>query len=276
MHAVGLGAMALSIAGRPPQAQALAVIRAFVEGGGNFIDTANVYSLDDTDIGHSERLVGRALDALGARDQVVVATKGGLRRPHGQWVSDGRPHWLRESCAASLRALGVQRIDLYHLHAVDPAVPIEDSMGALVRLQEAGWIAHIGVSNVDAAQLERARAVAQVVSVQNRCNVLEQRDLRSGLLARCARDDIAYLPHSSVGGHHGHVRLRESKVVAGIAARHGVTPYQVAVAWLLAQGENVIPIPGAARVESVRASLAALRILLTPAEIAALDALADG
>lgn len=270
---VGLGGMALSIEGRPDAAQARAVIRAFVEGGGEFIDTANVYCLDDDDLGHNERLVGKTLDALGARGHVVVATKGGMRRPRGQWIVDGRPEWLRRSCERSLRDFGTDCIDLYQLHAVDPQVPIEDSIGALARLREDGWIRHIGVSNVGARELDRALAVAPIVSVQNRCNVLEQADFASGLVARCRARGLAYLPHSTVGGHRGHVRLRAEPAVLRIAAAHGASPYQIAIAWLLAKGPHILPIPGASRVESVQASLAATRVELSAEDVAALDAL---
>lgn len=271
---VGLGGMALSIDGRPDAAQAQAVIRAFVEGGGDFVDTANVYCLGEDDLGHNERLVGAVLDELGARERVVVATKGGLRRPGGQWVVDGRPEWLRQSCERSLRDLGTDCIDLYQLHAVDPQVPIEDSVGALARLREEGKIRHIGVSNVGGRELDRALAVAPVVSVQNRCNVLEQGDFASGLVERCRARGLAYLPHSTVGGHRGHVRLRAEPTVLRVAAAYGASPYQIAIAWLLAKGPHILPIPGASRIESVKASLAAARIALSAEDVAALDALA--
>lgn len=275
VFAIGLGGMALSIDGRPERAQAEQVVRTFVEGGGDLIDTANVYALDEHDIGHNERLIGAALDAMGARERVVVATKGGLARPRGQWVVDGRPEWLRRSCERSLRDLGADCIDLYQLHAVDPKVPIEDSAGELARLRSEGKVRHVGLSNVDAAQLERALAVVPVVSVQNRCNVLEKRDFSSGLVDLCARHDIAYLPHSTVGGHRGHVRLRSEPTVGAVARRHGATPYQVAIAWLLARGGHIIPIPGASRPASVFGSLAAACLTLDAGEIAALDAVAD-
>ncbi|MBI4694769.1 MAG: aldo/keto reductase [Gammaproteobacteria bacterium] len=269
---IGLGAMPLSIQGRPEAAQAATVIRRFVELGGDLIDTANVYCLDDRDIGHSERLIAAALEDLGA-DHVVVATKGGLVRPRGQWLTDARPAELRRACEQSLKDLRVERIRLYQLHAVDDHVSIEESLGELIRLKEEGKIEHIGLSNVSLPQLERALHLAPIVSVQNRFNVFEKRDIANGIIEFCANHDIAYLPHSPAGGHHGHIRTQRDRTLATIARAHAVSPYQVVLAWLLQLGAHVIPIPGASRLASIEDSMKAVGLTLTAAEIASLEAL---
>jgi aryl-alcohol dehydrogenase-like predicted oxidoreductase len=268
---IGLGGMPLSISGRPDEAQAYAVVKAFVDAGGDFIDTANVYCLDDGDIGHNERLFAGALRRLGKQDAVTVATKGGLRRPKGQWLTDGRPAFLRASCEMSLKDLQVDVITLYQLHAVDTAVGLADSLGELLRLRQEGKILHIGLSNVDTRQLEQALGLAPIVSVQNRCSVLEQKDFKNGLVALCAARGVAYIPHSPVGGHHGHVRLRLEALPRRLAEKYQASPYQIALAWLLHKGEQILPIPGASKPGSALDSLKAVEIRLTAEEVAALD-----
>lgn len=275
VQAIGLGAMPLSIEGRPPEKQACAVIRAFLDCGGDFIDTANVYCLDDGDLGHNERLISVALRGAGRRSGVTVATKGGLRRPGGAWTVDGSPAWLRSSCERSLHDLGVDCIDLYQLHAVDPQVGLAESVGELVRLREDGKLRHIGLSNVTRAEIETALELAPIASVQNRCNPFHKQDLRNGLVDFCAERGIAYLPYSPVGGHHGHVRLPEHLLFQALARKYSASPYQVALAWLLSKGEHVIPIPGASRRESVLSSAAALGLRLGDSDIARIDALPD-
>lgn len=259
--AIGLGAMPLSIQGRPDERTALKVIAAFLDAGGNFIDTANSYCLDDADFGHNERLIAKALSTLGRKD-VVVATKGGLRRPGGRWEVDCSPAWLRRCCEQSVRDLGGEPIELYYLHAVDPHVPFADSLGELVRLKDEGKIRHIGVSNVRAEHLDTARDMTPIAAVENRLNVYERRDLDSGLVAHCEHDGIAYVAYSPVGGHFGHRRLAQDATLARLAHKHGATPYVIALAWLLGRGEHVVPIPGASKVGSAVSSLAAMTLEL--------------
>ena len=150
-----------------------------------------------------------------------------------------------------MRELGGEPIALYYLHAVDPDVPFADSLGELVRLKEEGKIRNIGLSNVSAEHLDAAREVTPIAAVQNRCNVYDRRDVDNGLVARCANDGIAYVAYSAVGGHFGHRRISQGKTLEGIAAKHAVTPYIVALAWLLACGDHVVPIPGASKVASI-------------------------
>jgi len=272
---IGLGAMPLSIEGRPDPAQAFEVIKAFVDGGGDFIDTANAYCLDDRDIGHNERLIADCLTRLGVRDRVVIATKGGLTRPQGRWEVDGRPQWIRASCERSLRDLNATCIALYQLHAIDPKVPLLETLGELMRLREEGKIRHIGLSNVRAEHLQLALDHTTIASVQNRCNPFEQRDFRNGLMTLCRSRRVAYIPHSPVGGHHGHVRVNERGVLRELAGRYAISPYCVALAWLLAKGDHVLPIPGASRVSSIRDSLRAPDVRLTAEDTQAIDRLVD-
>lgn len=266
---IGLGGMPLSIQSRPDERTAQAVIAAFLDGGGDLIDTAISYCLDDSDFGHNERLIAKTLRALNRKD-VVVATKGGLTRPAGRWEVDCTPAWLRKCCEQSVRDLG-KPIELYYLHAVDPAVPLADSLGELVRLRDEGKIRAVGLSNVDSRQLDEALRLAPIAAVQNRCNVLDRRDFDNGLVERCRELGIAYVPYSPVGGHSRHNRVNEDATLKRIAAKHATTPYVIALAWLLAKGAHVFPIPGATKVSSIESSLTALDVTLDALDVAALD-----
>lgn len=276
VKAIGLGAMPLSIAGRPGPAEAFRVIEAFVDAGGDFIDTANVYCLDDGDIGHNERLIHDALTRLGRRDQVLVATKGGLRRPRGEWTVDGSPKWLRASCEQSLAALGTEVITLYQLHAVDPAVGFRETLGALIALQAEGKIRHIGLSNVDPGQLETALAHTAIASVQNRCNPFSQGDFKNGLVDLCKARGVTYIAYSPVGGHFGHQRLEADPLLARLAAKYACSPQCIALSWLLHKGDHILPIPGASKPASILDSLKAMDLVLEASDIEAIDRLPRG
>ena len=232
------------IPGWPQEAQAFEVIKAFVEAGGDFIDTANVYCLDDSDIGHNEQLIAKALERLGERGGVTVATKGGLRRPKGEWTTDGRPGSLGASCEKSLRDLNTGAITLYQLHAVDPAVDLAESLAELMRLKDEGKILHIGLSNITPRQLEQALTMTPIASVQNRCNVLEQTDFKNGMVALCQAKGVAYIPHSPVGGHYRHVRLGDEPILKRLGEKYGASAYQIALGWFLHKGKHILPIPG--------------------------------
>lgn len=264
---IGLGAMPLSLSGRPGDADGIRVIHAALDAGMTLIDTADVYCVDDDDVGHNERLISKAIRLWrGNKDRLVVATKGGLRRPGGDWVTDGRPEHIRKACERSLAALGVDHITLYQLHAPDPRVPFADSVGALADLQGEGKIRHAGLSNVSVAEIEQARRIVNVVSVQNRFNPFDGERPLYGVVAHCHAEGIAYLPHSPMGGHHGHARVGGHALLRRIAEAHGVTAYQVILAWLLALSPVVIPIPGASREESVLGSSTASTLKLTADE----------
>ncbi len=260
---IGLGAMPLSIAGRPGRDDAKRVIRRSLSVGVTLIDTANAYCIDEADEGHNERLIAEALAEIpGASERVVIATKGGLTRPRGAWVTDARPSALRGACERSLKALGRETIELYQLHAPDNRVPFADSVGELVKLQREGKIEHIGLSNVDVEQIKIALELTPIASVQNRCNIFERGALTQGIVQFCVKNGIAFLPHSPVGGHRGHERLEEEPTLARIAARRGVSVYQVALAWLLDLHPLVFPIPGASKVSSIESSVKACELVL--------------
>jgi aryl-alcohol dehydrogenase-like predicted oxidoreductase len=271
--AVGLGGMPLSIQGRPAdEAEALRVIHAALDGGVTLLDTADVYCLDDRDIGHNERLFAKALKTWrGDRSGVVVATKGGITRPGGAWERDGRPEHLRAACDRSLKALGVERIDLYQLHAPDPAVPFRESIGALGQLRKEGKIRWVGLSNVSVAEIEEARAIVEVVTVQNRLNPFFREAIETGVVAHCAAHGIGFLAYSPVGGGRLNKKLPGHPSLTPMARRHGVSPHATVLAWCLSKGKTVIVIPGARTAEHALDSLTAADLTLSIQELAVID-----
>lgn len=271
VSSIGLGGMPMSLAGRPAKSEAIKVIHASLRSGVSLIDTADVYCLDQSEIGHNERLIAESL-AQWSGDEPVVATKGGLTRPGGAWVTDAHPRRLKLACEASLKALRVSTIALYQLHAVDDVVPLEDSVGALAELRRSGKIAHIGLSNVTAQQIRRAQQVAPIASVQNRCGVFDRRDFSNGVLALCEAEKLTYLAYSPVGGSRGKGRVSDDATLRAVAGRHGVSPFQVALAWLLAKSPAIVPIPGASKITSAIDSAAAGSLVLTAEDLAQLDA----
>jgi aryl-alcohol dehydrogenase-like predicted oxidoreductase len=270
--AVGYGGMHLSIEGRPPEAQSLHVVRAALDAGVTLIDTADVYCLDQQDIGHNERLIARALAGwTGNRSSVTVATKGGVVRPAGRWDSDARPEQLRTACERSLRALGVDRLDLYQLHAPDARVPLADSIGELARLREAGKLRWIGLSNVNLAQIRQAQAVTPITSVQNRLNPFFRESLVGGVVAYCAEQGMGFLAYSPTGGGRLTKTLPAHPVLASIARRLGVSAHAVVLAWALAQSPTVIVIPSARTVDHALDSVGAADLVLGEDDLAAID-----
>ena len=185
--------------------------------------------------------------------------------------SDATPRWLRASCEKSLMDLGTESIFLYQLHAPDPAVPITESVGELARLQQEGKIRHIGLSNVNTKEIMAALTVAPILSVQNRCNVLEKKSFKNGVVDLCAKEGITFIPHSPVGGYFEHSRLAANRHIKKIADAQGVSSYQIALAWLLHQGEHVVTIPGTTKRYRFDENLAANQVVLTAREIAFLD-----
>ena len=274
VSAIGLGGMPMSIEGRPDQARSIATIHAALDAGVTLIDTADAYHRDAGEVGHNEELIARALREYGAdTSEVIVATKGGHLRPgDGTWTQNGDPSYLKEAAKASAKRLGVEAIGLYQFHRPDPRVPYADSIGALVELLDEGVISRAGISNADVAQIELADQIlgGRLVSVQNQFSPR----FRSSLveLEHCARRGIAFLPWSPLGGIAGSAELASrQEAFARVAADHGVSVYQVTLAWELALAPVVIPIPGASRPESIRDSAGAPDVSLTPAEIAALS-----
>jgi aryl-alcohol dehydrogenase-like predicted oxidoreductase len=273
VSAVGYGGMHLSIQDRPTEAQSIRVIHAALDAGVTLIDTADVYCLDDKDIGHNERLVARALKSWqGDGDQVTVATKGGVTRPAGRWETDGRPQHLRAACERSLEALGVERIGLYQLHAPDPKVPLTESVGALAELQQEGKIRWVGLSNVSVPQIREAESVAPVSSVQNRLNPFFREALAEGVVAYCAERGIGFLAYSPTGGGRLNRKLPAHPVLQPMAARLGVTPHALVLAWVLARSPAVIVIPSARTVEHAQDSTGAAELALSEADLSAITA----
>ena len=261
---MGFGAMRITgqgIWGDPPdRAKAHAVLRRAVELGVNLIDTADSYGPEV-----SEKIIAEALHPYPAG--LVIATKGGLTRSWpGQWHRNGRPAHLRKVCEESLRRLRVGRIDIYQLHAVDPSVPIEESLGELVKLRSEGKIRHIGLSNVSVEQLQRARKLVPIVSVQNRYNLADRAS--EDVLKVCERDGLGFLPWYPVGA--GDL-ARPGGPMDRAAKAHGVTQAQVALAWLLLHSPVTLPIPGTSSTAHLEENVAAAELTLDNAEMIALE-----
>jgi len=271
---IGWGVMPLSTRStRPDQDGALAVFKAALDAGVDFWDTADSYCLDDTETGHNERLIAWAIGKLGIAGRVHVASKGGMTRPGGAWVRNGRPKHLRGVCEQSLRNLGVEAIFLYQLHWPDPEVPYAESVGTLADLQREGKVQHVGISNVTPELLREAQGIVRVESVQNRCNTGEQKDFGNGLVALCAEQGVTFIPYSPLGGGGAYQQLARQTLLAELAKAHGVSAYQVVLAWLRGKGPHVLPIPGASQVASIRDSAAAATLTLRPEDAQRIDAL---
>ncbi|MFI9151761.1 aldo/keto reductase [Streptomyces sp. NPDC053367] len=280
--AIGLGAMPLSLEGRPDEARALATVHAALDAGVTLLDTADSYHLPGAEPGHNELLLARALATYGGdTSRVLVATKGGRGRPaDGTWTVNGDPAHLKAAAERSLKRLGVDAIGLYQLHKPDPSVPFEESVGALRELLDAGTIRLAGLSNADAGQIRTARAIlgGRLVCVQNQYSpAVRDSDPE---LRLCAGLGLGFLPWSPLGGISrssldGPSRQeREPRFAAfhAVAAERGVSPQRVCLAWLLAQSPTVVPIPGASRPETIRDSAAAADLELSARELARLDA----
>ena len=272
VHEVGYGAMHLSIdpSRRPSEADAIALLqRAVDELGIDFIDTADAYCADDSETGHNERLIAKALAGERA-GRVTVATKGGSVRPEGRWERDGRPEHLRSACEASLRALGVERISLYQLHAPDPHVPVEESVGTLADMQREGKIEHIGVSNFTVEQIRKGQSEATIVSVQNQFSVINRKQERE-VIDFCEANGLTYIPWNPIGGRGRAPELGQQSALAEIAGRHKVSPHAVAIAWLLQLSPAMLPIPGTRSFDHLAQDVDGAELTLTAEEIRLLD-----
>jgi aryl-alcohol dehydrogenase-like predicted oxidoreductase len=262
VHRLGYGAMRITGEGiwGPPQDHdnAIAVLRRAVELGVDFVDTADSYGPYV-----SEELIREALHPY---DGVVVATKGGLtRHGPGMWEQLGRPEYLRQCVHMSLRRLGVERIDLWQLHRIDKLVPAEESLGAIKELQDQGLIRHVGLSEVTVAEIEQARAILPIVSVQNLYNLTNRQS--EDVVDHCEREGIAFIPWFPVAA--GSL-ARPGSVLDEIARDHHATYAQLALAWLLHRSPVVLPIPGTASLAHLEENCAAASLSLTPAEVEAL------
>ncbi len=260
VNRIGFGAMRITgpgIWGEPADTErAKAALRRAVELGVNFIDTADSYGPEV-----SETLIAETLCPY--PDDLVIASKGGLVRPGpGRWDTDGRPEHLRQACEGSLRRLRLDQIPLYQLHRPDPKVPIAESLGALAELKDEGKIRHIGVSNMSEKQLREAERVTPVVSVQNRYNVSDRHS--EPIVDLCEQEPLVFLPWAPIQD------ADRSRAAGDAARRHGVSPRQVVLAWLLARSPQILPIPGSGSAEHVEANIAAASIELSGYEVAAI------
>jgi aryl-alcohol dehydrogenase-like predicted oxidoreductase len=261
VNRLGYGAMRITghgIWGEPADlGRAQDALRKAVELGVNFIDTADSYGPHV-----SESLIADTLYPY--PDDLVIATKGGLTRPGpGRWDPDGRPDYLREACEGSLQRLRLERIDVYQLHRPDPAVPLVESIGALVELQQEGKIRHIGVSNVSEEQLAVARSITPVVSVQNRYNASDRSSETT--VDTCAREGLAFLPWAPIQ------EAGANPAIAAAADRLGASEHQIVLAWLLLRSPAMLPIPGSGSPEHIEANIAAASLLLEPDEVNAIS-----
>ena len=298
VSAIGLGGMYMSITGRPDEAQAIRAIHGALDAGITFVDTADVYCLDDSEIGHNERLIAKAL--RGRSETTIVATKGGLRRPKGDWTRDGSPEHLAAACEASLIALGVETIDLYQLHRLDPGTPIEETLEALDLLVGQGKVRYIGCSSTWAWKLMKslaysdAKGLARFVSMQNHYNLIYREEERE-MLPLCLDQGVGVIPWSplargmlarageSTARRSGDAELAgqlydhpsDAAVVEAnrrVAAARGISPAETALAWLLSRPGVTAPIVGATKVEHLDAAARALDLELTADEVKAMEA----
>jgi aryl-alcohol dehydrogenase-like predicted oxidoreductase len=268
VHRLGFGAMRLTgegIWGWPPDRDnARKVLRRAVELGVNLIDTADAYG-PETD----ELLISEALHPY--PKGLVIATKGGQIRPGpDRWVPKGDPAYLKQCIDKSLKRLKLERIDLYQLHRVDPHVPIEDSLGALKEMQSAGKIRHVGLSEVSPEQVQRAQKITPIVTVQNRYNITDRK--WENTLTYCEKERIGFMPWAPVGGRRG-VR---SAGLEKVAKDHGITIYQLGLAWLLHRSPVMLPIPGTSSLAHLEENMAARNVQFSPGEWNTIDALAAG
>ena len=269
--AVGMGCMYLSIRDRPGEDDAVRTLLAAIDAGVTLLDTADVYCIDHRDIGHNERLIARAL-----RDErpprIVVATKGGLERPKGAWTRNARPDHLRRACEASLAALGVDRIDVYQLHAPDPGVPLAESVGELARLRAEGKIAHVGLSNVTVREIDQRagpRSRSSACRIDGTRVTAPPRRTASSRTARSSASRFYRTRRSVARAAPG--RSRQTGRLAAEATGRGVSPHRLVLAWMLAKSPAVIAIPGARRIESIEDCAQAATLELTPSAVAAIE-----
>lgn len=289
---MGLGCMGMSpIYGSPDEAESIATLHRAIDLGINFLDTSDAYGF-----GHNEELLGRALK--GRRDRVVLATKfGNLRTPDGQVGVNGRPEYVKAACEASLRRLGVDTIDLYYIHRVDPGVPIAETVGAMARLVEQGKVSALGISEAGPATLRRAHATHPMTALQTEYS-LWTRDVETELLPICRELGILFVAYSPVGRGFLGGKIREAEALApddrrrqmprfqgenlthnvallatldAIGVRKGYTTAQVALAWLLSRGPDVIPIPGTKRRKYLEENVRAIEAVLTADDLAKLE-----
>lgn len=273
ISAIGLGGMPLSLSSRPPETDAIAVIHRALALGVTLIDTADSYCQDESDKHHNERLISKALQQYqGDTSQVIIATKGGLMRPDGNWIRNGNPNYLRETIRASFEALGgTKSIDLWQYHAPDPNYTIKQSLTPAKEAIEEGLIRFVGVSNFSVEQIKQAREVVEIVSVQNQYNPWSRQPEHDGVLQYCETENLTFFPWSPLGGSRRVNSLQDIPVIAKLAQAKGVSVYQIVLAWLRAKSPCIVSIPGATKIASIEDSVGAVQVSLNDSEINQID-----
>ncbi|MEB3215533.1 MAG: aldo/keto reductase [Nostocales cyanobacterium 94392] len=273
VSAIGLGGMPMSIYDRPTESESINVIHRALDLGITFIDTADSYCKDESDKHHNERLIYKALQKYnGDTSNVVVATKGGLMRPNQSWARNGNPKHLRETIEVSFAALGGNKpIDIWQYHSPDPDYTIEASLTPAKEAQEAGMIREIGVSNFSVEQIEQARDVVDIVSVQNQYNPWHREPEIDGVLEYCENEGLTFIPWSPFGGRRRHDNLTDIPAITKLAVEKNVSVYCIVLAWLRSKSPCILPIPGASKISSIEDSAKAVDITLSAAEVQKID-----
>lgn len=266
----------MSLSSRPPEAQSIEVIHRALDLGVTLIDTADSYCKDESDKHHNERLIAKALTQYqGDRSKIVIATKGGLMRPNGDWTRNGNPEHLRETIRTSFEALGGNKpIDIWQYHAPDPNYSIEESLKPAKEAVESGLIRFVGVSNFSVEQIKRARDVVDIVSVQNQYNPWHRQSENDGVLEYCQQENLTFLPWSPLGGSRRVSSLEDIGAIASVAKAKGVSVYVIVLAWVRAKSPCIVPIPGASKVASIEDSVKSVEVKLSQEEVQQIDRLA--
>lgn len=273
ISAIGLGGMPMSLSSRPPETQSIEVIHRALDLGVTLIDTADSYCKDESDKHHNERLIAKALtEYQGDRSKIVVATKGGLMRPNGDWTRNGNPEHLRETIRTSFEALGGNKpIDIWQYHAPDPNYSIEESLKPAKEAVESGLIRFVGVSNFSVEQIKRARDVVDLVSVQNQYNPWHRQSENDGVLEYCQQENLTFLPWSPLGGSRRVSSLEDIGAIASVAKAKGISVYAIVLAWVRTKSPCIVPIPGASKVSSIEDSVKSVEIKLSKEEVEQID-----
>jgi aryl-alcohol dehydrogenase-like predicted oxidoreductase/predicted kinase len=267
-----MGCMRLSTDPARDEEHTIRVLHAALDAGVTFLDTADAYAWNDDETGHNEQLIARALASWsGDRSRITVATKGGLTRPQGNWIPDGRARHLAEACEASCRALAVNRLQLYQLHTIDPRVPLATSVRALASLQRNGLVDTIGLCNVTVAQIEEARHIAEIAAVQVEVSLWRDDNLLNGVVEYCVTQGIRVIAYRPLGGPRRRRQPLNNPVVIDVAATHDATPLEIALAWVAHLSDLVVPIPGSTRIETAQSLARAQRIQFSSKDQARLD-----
>lgn len=273
ISAIGLGGMPLSLSSRPLEPQAIEVIHRALDLGVTLIDTADSYCKDESDKHHNERLICKALQQYhGDVSHLIVATKGGLMRPNGDWTRNGNPDHLRKTIRISFESLGGEKpIDIWQYHAPDLNYTIEESLTPAKEAVEAGLIRFVGVSNFSVEQIKRARDVVDIVSVQNQYNPWHRQPEFDGVLKYCENQSLMFLPWSPLGGSRRASSLQDIPVLSQMAKEKGVSVYSIVLTWLRAKSPCIVPIPGASKTASIEDSVRSIEVKLSDEELEQID-----